>query len=141
MSAIKMIAIGRKLSNIYAERCLPVCRQYGINQTGFDILLFFANNPEYNTARDLCLVRGIKSGMASVAVESLIQNGYLQRVVDGADRRKNRLYLTDRATAVVRDGRRVQECFADILKTDITEEELAAFTAITDKIEKNMKLF
>lgn len=51
MSAIQMISIGKRLSNIYAELSLPICRKYGINQTCFDILLFFANNPEYNTAR------------------------------------------------------------------------------------------
>jgi len=75
MSAIQIIAIGRKLSNIYSELSLPICKKYGINQTCFDILLFFANNPEHNTARDICEVRGIKSGIASVSVEILIENG------------------------------------------------------------------
>ena len=30
MSAIQMIAVGRKLSNIYSELSLPICRKYGI---------------------------------------------------------------------------------------------------------------
>lgn len=77
MSAIQMISIGKRLSNIYAELSLPICRKYGINQTCFDILLFFANNPEYNTARDVCALRGIKSGIASVSVETLICSGLL----------------------------------------------------------------
>lgn len=38
MSAIKMIAIGRKLANIYNELSLPICRKYGVNQTCFDVL-------------------------------------------------------------------------------------------------------
>ena len=75
MSALKMIAIGRKLANIYAGLSTPICRKYGINQTCFDVLLFCANNPQNNTARDICAIRGIKSGIASVAVETLITGG------------------------------------------------------------------
>ena len=77
MTALQLIALGRKLANIYADLSAPICKQYGINQTGFDILLFCANNPEHNTARDICAIRGIKSGIASVAVESLMQSGLL----------------------------------------------------------------
>lgn len=87
MSALKMIAIGRKLANIYAGLSTPICRKYGINQTCFDVLLFCANNPQNNTARDICAIRGIKSGIASVAVETLITGGYMQRENDSSDRR------------------------------------------------------
>lgn len=62
MSALKMIAIGRKLANIYAGLSTPICRKYGINQTCFDVLLFCADNPQNNTARDICAIRGIKRG-------------------------------------------------------------------------------
>lgn len=101
MSAIQMIAIGRKLSNIYSELSLPICKKYGINQTCFDILLFFANNPKHNTARDICEVRGIKSGIASVSVEILIENGFLVRKDDESDRRRRRLILTEKADPVI----------------------------------------
>ena len=66
MTAIQFLSLGRRLANLYAALCAPICRQYGINQTGFDILLFCANNPEHNTARDLGTVRGIKRGIASI---------------------------------------------------------------------------
>ncbi len=71
MTAIQFLSLGRRLANLYAALCAPICRQYGINQTGFDILLFCANNPEHNTARDLGTVRGIKRGIASIGVETL----------------------------------------------------------------------
>ena len=66
MTAIEFMTVGKKLSNAYAGLCAPICRKYGINQTGFDILLFLANNPQYNTARDVCRMRGIKSGHCGV---------------------------------------------------------------------------
>lgn len=66
----------------------------------------FANNPEYNTARDLCRLRGIKSGIVSVAVENLIEAGYLTRRVDVADRRIQRLEVTKKRLDLSKpDGR------------------------------------
>ena len=44
--------------------------------------------------RDICRIRGIKSGIASVTVEQLIGRGYLTRETDGKDRRMQRLYST-----------------------------------------------
>ena len=32
MTAIKMIAVGKKLANIYSELSQPLCKKYGINQ-------------------------------------------------------------------------------------------------------------
>ena len=94
MTAIKMMAVGRKLVNVYSGLSLPICKKYGINQSCFDVLMFCANNPEYNTARDICAVRGIKSGIASVAVETLIKKELLVRRDDPSDRRIRRLYPT-----------------------------------------------
>lgn len=81
-------------------------QKYGINQTCFDILLFFANNPKHNTARDICEVRGIKSGIASVSVEILIENGFLVRKDDESDRRRRRLILTEKPIPSYRTGRK-----------------------------------
>ena len=141
MSAIQMIAVGKKLSNIYSELSLPICRKYGINQTCFDILLFFANNPSYRTARDICAIRGIKSGIASVAVETLIGGGYLLRTEDPDDRRLHRLALTEKSAGVIADGQKMQKYFTETLRQGITAEELAAFQNLADKLEANIARF
>ena len=138
MAAIQMLALGKKLANSYAARCLPVCRKYGINQTCFDILLFCANNPDHNTARDVCSLRGIKSGIASVSVEMLIENGLLTRTPDPADRRKHRLVPTEQAAAVIEAGREMQRQFASALRRGIAEEELATMERVFGKVEENL---
>ena len=137
MLAIQMIAIGKKLSNIYNGITLPICRKYGINQTSFDVLMFCANNPERNTARDICAVRGIKSGMASVAVETLIKSGLMVRQEDLSDRRIHRLIPTEKAEPIIEDGRRVQQDFVERLKRGIDEEESTAFKSFMEKIVNN----
>ena len=122
MSSLQMIALGKKAANLYGALCAPICKKYGVNQTGFDVPLFCANNPDHNTARDLCALRGFKSGIASVAVENLIRGGLLVRTEDPLDRR-------------------MQRVFTDTLRAGISEEDLAAFTRVTDALESNLTAF
>lgn len=137
-TAIRLIALGRKISNLYADLSAPLLREWGMNRTCFDVLLFCANQPEYNTARDLCEMRGLRSGNASVAVETLISGGYLTRTPDPADRRKHRLVPTAKAAGLIRAGREMQAHFTEALRAGITAEELDALGRLTDTLEENL---
>lgn len=141
MIAIELMAVGKKLGNIYSELTLPVCKKFGINQSCFDVLMFCANNPEHNTARDICAVRGIKSGIASVAIESLIKKGLLKRTEDASDRRIKRLIPTEHAKELIADGRIIQEKFISTLKNGVSQEENEIFEKVIEKILGNIKLF
>ncbi len=87
-------------------------------------MMFLANNPECNTARDICRIRGIKSGIASVTVEQLIGRGYLTRETDGKDRRMQRLYSTAEATPLVQAGQEAQRRFEEAIRQGLTDGEL-----------------
>ena len=75
MNPIDLIFISTKTMKAYEAFCQPVCKKFQLNQTSFDVLMFLANNPKYNTARDICEIRGIRTGIASVAVDFLVSNG------------------------------------------------------------------
>ena len=53
----RSIKFAHDLIETYSERCKPLCREIQMPQTAFDILMFLANNPEYNTARDIVEIR------------------------------------------------------------------------------------
>ena len=109
-----------------------------LNQTSFDVLMFLANNPKYNTARDICEIRGIRTGIASVAVDFLVSNGYLLRQPDDIDRRIWRLLITEKSAPIIQEGRAVQQEFGKRLTHGISEEELAAYTQIIQKFKENI---
>lgn len=140
MNPLDLISMGKKLSNIYQELSAPICRSNGLNQTGLDVLMFFANNPQYNTASDVCNIRGIKSGIASVAIDSLIKKGLLCRAEDEADRRKRRLAVTEKAAPIIEEGREMQAKFTAALRQNITDEEFAAIESLSKKINYNISL-
>ena len=86
MRPLDFVSLSSKMMKAYEAVCQPVCKRYQLNQTCLDVILFLANNPEYNTAKDLWEIRGIRSGNASVAIETLVRRGYLKREADAQDR-------------------------------------------------------
>lgn len=137
MTGLETMSLGRKLGHVYEERLRPVCRKYGLTRSGMDVLLFLANHPENNTARDLCAVRGMKSGIASVAVDELLEKGLLRVEVDAEDRRLRRLWPTAGALSAILSGQAVQKQFAAQLGRGIDEEDRAVFERVLAQLGKN----
>ena len=50
--------------HVYESFCTPLCKKYQLNQSDLDLILFIANNPMYNTAKDVCEIRGIKKALS-----------------------------------------------------------------------------
>ena len=57
----------------------PLCDELGAAQSAVDVLMFLANNPELNTAGDICKYRRLKPGIVSCRVDELVNDGYLER--------------------------------------------------------------
>lgn len=108
----------------YEKVCRPLCQELGMAQTGFDILMFLANNPQYQTARDIVSVRRLKANLVSFHVEKLVQEGFLVRQNVQGDRRKIALVCTKKAQPVIERGRKVQELFQEKMMQGISREML-----------------
>lgn len=123
----------------YEKLCRPVCRGLGINQTAFDILMFLANNPQYQTAGDIVKVRHLKPNLVSFHVERLVQEGYLVREGVPGDRRKVRLLCTEKVKPVVKQGREAQSRFFSRMTQGIGEEALRQQREVMAAICKNVE--
>ena len=81
----------------------PVCKKYGLTQMEFNILLFLANNPEFDTAAQITKKRAFTKSHVSMSVRSLEERGLLTGEYHGTDRRTIHLKLTDAAAPMVSD--------------------------------------
>lgn len=108
----------------YSAYCKPLCRELGMPQTAFDILMFLHNNPEHSTAREISSLRGLKENIISINVNKLVSEGYLLRQSDDTDRRKVHLRCTPKADAVVQQGRLIQEAFIREIQQGLSQQEL-----------------
>lgn len=129
-----LLTTQRKFMYLYESFCIPLCKKYQLNQSDLDMMLFLANNPSYNTARDVCEIRGMKKGIVSVTTERLVKQGYLIRENDSADRRIQRLYLTKLCQEIVTEGKQMQRHFLEAITSELTEEEMLLYQKISDKI-------
>ena len=132
------IEISFKTAQAYSAMCKPLCQELKLPQTAFDILMFLANNPGLDTARDVCTYRGLKPGIVSFHVEKLVQEGYLLRQPAPGDRRKCRLVCTRRAEPVVQRGRQVQEAFFRRMTAGLDPQDLAAFRRCLEGFRRNL---
>jgi len=82
LTASQIGTAARRFQAAYAAVMAPLSRELDMAPSALDILLYLANNPGRDTARDICAVRGIKSGIASVAVETLISGERQKATVD-----------------------------------------------------------
>ena len=107
-------------------------------QTAFDILMFLANNPDYNTARDIVEIRGLKANLVSINVEKLVREGFLERIPDAKDRRKIVLICTEKATPIIERGRQLQMDFFGSLFNGISEGSIRQFCDVLAKLRTNL---
>lgn len=138
MEKKKFFNFARDLIEAYSERCKPLCKEIQMPQTAFDILMFLANNPDCNTARDIVEIRGLKANLVSMNVEKLVREGFLERIPDTKDRRKIVLVCREKAKPVIEKGRQLQMDFFESLFGGIDEESRGQFYGVLEKLRTNL---
>lgn len=133
------IETARMIVSAYNALCKPLCKELGLPQTAFDILMFLGNNPEYKTAVEIVEIRRIKANLVSVNVDKLVQEGYLERRTVSGDRRKTELICTEKAQAVISRGREIQNSFPERLCAGMDEKTHYAFLTALSIIKDNLK--
>lgn len=128
----------RKFGQAYRIACKPVCKEFGLPQTAFDILMFLGNNPEYKTASDIVEIRNIKANLVSMHVDRLVKEGFLVRKEDPNDRRRTLLLCTGKAQPVIEKGKLVQEEFLQSLFENTEKESKENFLKTLNVINRNM---
>ena len=104
------------MRSLYSAQLDAVGREFGLARVELDILLFLANNPQFDTATDIVERRCISKAHVSQSVKSLEQRGYLERCYAGDNRRTIHLRLLEAAQPAVDAGRQAHaRCLAALL--------------------------
>ena len=102
LPAVRFYTYSKRFEEAYTAAMRPLTEELDMAQPAVDILLFLANNPGMDTARDICTYRHLKPAIVSFHVEKLAGEGYLERQPVPGDRRKCRLVCTEKAGPVIR---------------------------------------
>ena len=112
----------------------PLLAEADLTMREVHVLLFLANNPGYDTARDIVELRGLAKSQVSQAVELLVSRGLLRRVADGADRRVVHLALTEAGAALAARCQAIQAACGRQLLEGLKPEESAQFSRLLAKV-------
>ena len=123
----------------YARLLEPICKKCDLTRNELDVLLFLANNPDFDRAVDIVNHRGLAKSHVSMSVTSLENRGLVERIPDPLDRRTVHLKLTEQAKEITDWGCRVQKQFMDYLHQGVTEEQLALMRMFADRVYENIR--
>ena len=126
------------IRKLYCSLFTPLLERRGLTQLEMDILLFLANNPEYDTARDIVEKRHLAKSHVSVGVDALAGRGLLERQLREGNRKTIHLRLTEAAGPIVKEGRAIQREHGEILLSGFTGEERAELLRLLEKIGENV---
>ena len=128
----------RGLGKLYARLFTPLLEEWGLTQTEADILLFLANNPECDTARDIVEIRHLAKSHVSVGVDSLAERGLLRRLRLDGNRKTIHLRLTDAAAPIVEQGRAIQHAYAGLIFDGFSEVQRQELFRLLDRVSENV---
>lgn len=126
------------LRKLYGNLCAPLLARYGLTQLELDIILFLANNPEYDTARDIVEKRHLAKSHVSVGIDTLAGQGLLERFTREGNRKTIHLRLTAAAAPIVEEGRAVQRRYGECLLSGFTQEERRQLARLMDRVAENV---
>lgn len=136
---VTVFEIYQPMKKYYASCIAPVMEQYHMTRAEVDIILFLANNPEFDTAKEIIEVRGMTKSQTSLSVASLISKGYLAGSFQDGDRKTIHLIIQDAAKEMIRSGQKAQKLFQLSLEDGLTPEELNIMNKCMHQVGKNIR--
>lgn len=136
---IEALLTGSQFKRLYEKKIRNMAARYALTPAEINVLLFLANNPDYNTAKDISEMRMLPKSCVSKAVDSLIRQEFLTSTEDEKDRRILHLFILPSADGIVTDARNAQKEFFSHVFRNFSQEERDMLDALTKKLINNMK--
>lgn len=130
----RLLQFAQQFQKFYDRQFWPVLERTHLTMREIHVLLFLANNPGHDTARDITALRGLSKSQVSQAVDLLAAEGLLRRTPDSLDRRIVHLAITSQGRPLTRECQAIQERCSQQLLSALTLEEQAQFRALLNTL-------
>ncbi|MEG2174911.1 MAG: helix-turn-helix domain-containing protein, partial [Oscillospiraceae bacterium] len=123
LNLLRFLRFQKEVGEIYDRMIARTAAECGISKPEADVLMFLANHPVFDAARDVAIYRGVSKAYVSKAVERLLAGGLLSSETGHMDRRFQHLHVNDTAWPCVEKLRVTQRKFMSLLLNDVTPSE------------------
>ena len=97
------------------------------------------NHPREIHQKDIEEELSIRKPTASQLLDRMEKSGLVERRVSSKDKRRNQIILTDKAIDSVKQIKHVLKDIEKTLQQDLTEDEIATFLQVVEKMKKNIQ--
>ena len=139
MTANEMWTHVLSIENFYAKYRKLIMNEFALSAAETDVLMFLANNPDFDTASHISKIRKIPKSQVSLAVNSLCEKGLLIGVYTEGNKKSIHLSPTDKAQPIIDYGKTVQKEFICALCHGFSDADTAEFKRLYTKISDNIK--
>ena len=133
----RLLQLYQNFGKFYTWQFTPLLERTGLSMREMNVLLFLANNPQYDTARDVTEFRGLSKSQVSQAVELLVAEGLVSRTPDSSDRRVVHLSLTEEAGPLAREAQALQNSCAARLLSGFGPKESDQLLTFLERVLEN----
>ena len=126
------------IKTLYGKCVEHVCLRHNITRMELDILLFLANNPCFDTAKDIVEIRFLSKSQVSVSIKLLEQKGFLKKTYANDNKKTAHLVLCEPSAGIISDGRAAQEKFFTVMMKGLSPEEIKTMSQYGNRIRENI---
>ena len=137
LSYTRLLQFYKQFGKFYDRQFADFSARTGLSMREIHVLLFLANNPAYDTARDITELRGLSKSQVSQAVELLAAEGVLLRTPDESDRRVVHLSITPAGLPLARECQAIQNACGQQLLSGLSGEEKQQFALLLETVLEN----
>lgn len=127
------------VEEVYKNMISPVYEKYKLTYMEFTVLMFLANNPQYNTATQIVRYRHLAKSHVSISIRSLQERGLILGEHKGGNHRTIHLSVSDKARDIIAVGRAAQNKFCEIVFAGFSKEEMEKLQQFTEQVNRNIK--
>ena len=110
------------------------------NMTQFHVLMYLQRNIDKDVCqKDLEVETNLKKASITGVIDSLVEKGFVERVVAKDDRRKNYIKLTQKALDIKSQVLNNIDELNKIMTNGISDEELEVFFKVMQKFKDNLR--
>lgn len=131
--------IVKQINNIYEKNLNERLKKLGITSSQCAVLdfLFYTNEDEVSQ-RDVEKALSLKNPTVTGILKRLDEKGFILCVPNAKDKRKKKIYLTEKAYDIQRRMEANRRKLDDELTKGMTQKEIAAFTRGLEKVLNNI---
>ena len=123
ITTTRLLQFSQQFKRFYTRQFGPLVQKSRLSVRELEVLLFLANNPDFDTARDIAEFRALSKSQVSQAVELLSAEGLLHRTPDAADRRIVHLSITPEGEPITKEAQEIQALCGKQLFAGLTPEQ------------------